>query len=155
MLVTSEYRAHYPYKDVVGVLTVCEGLTGSWIVPGKYYSDVECTQRTRAYVTTMSTAMGHCVGALTEKQWIVWGHFTYNSGTHGFCKSTAAKHLKAGNHVQACGQLMKWRFLTFPKYGRVDCAITANRKGPNRKNGCDGIMNRREFEYTMCMRAIE
>lgn len=42
-----EGREHYPYKDVVGIVTVCDGHTGNDIVWGKYYSDKECDALTR------------------------------------------------------------------------------------------------------------
>lgn len=145
LLVSSEYRAHTAYVDPVGVLTVCEGLTGSWIVKGKYYSDAECAVRTREYITRMSAKMGHCVGALTDGQWIAWGHFAYNIGTTGFCNSTAAKHLRASNHVQACGQMKKWIWLT-KKGVKVDCRIASNK--------CTGIPRRRDLEYKLCMKAL-
>lgn len=145
VLVTSEYRAHYAYIDPVGALTVCEGLTGPWIVKGRYYSDAECSQRTSAYIAVMTSRMGHCVGPLNDKQWIAWGHFTYNVGTTAFCNSTAAKHLRAGNQVQACAQMKKWVYLT--KGGtKVNCRISANR--------CGGIPKRRDLEYGMCMDAL-
>ncbi|EAA0680660.1 hypothetical protein DKP45_16275 [Salmonella enterica subsp. diarizonae] len=37
-----EGRRYEPYRDVVGVLSVCDGHTGKDIVPGKYYTDAEC-----------------------------------------------------------------------------------------------------------------
>lgn len=43
-----EGREYLPYRDVVGVLTVCDGHTGSDIIPGKRYTDKECDALTRA-----------------------------------------------------------------------------------------------------------
>lgn len=37
-----EGRRHEPYRDVAGVLTVCDGHTGKDILPGKHYTDAEC-----------------------------------------------------------------------------------------------------------------
>ncbi|EJI6591482.1 lysozyme, partial [Salmonella enterica] len=37
-----EGRRYEPYRDVVGVITVCDGHTGKDIVPGKHYTDAEC-----------------------------------------------------------------------------------------------------------------
>lgn len=33
---------HNPYKDIVGVWTVCYGHTGKDIIPGKTYTEAEC-----------------------------------------------------------------------------------------------------------------
>ncbi|EAQ6132113.1 lysozyme, partial [Salmonella enterica] len=37
-----EGRRYEPYRDVAGVLTVCDGHTGKDIVSGKHYTDAEC-----------------------------------------------------------------------------------------------------------------
>ncbi|EAX3609494.1 lysozyme, partial [Salmonella enterica] len=37
-----EGRRYEPYRDVAGVLTICDGHTGKDIVPGKHYTDAEC-----------------------------------------------------------------------------------------------------------------
>lgn len=150
----SELRKHYPYYDVVGELTVCEGLTGDWIVKGKYYSDAECSKRTAEYIQKMSAKMGKCVGPLTDESWKAWGHFTYNVGTPSFCNSTAAKLLKQGKYNEACDQMLRWDVLTI-KGKKYHCSLPANRSGKNRIDGCDGIMNRREMEYAQCKAAAK
>lgn len=157
LLATSESSNRHiskPYYDQVGVLTVCDGLTGPWIDKNHRYSVAECAQRKRDYIRDMTAKMGRCVGPLTDDQWIAWGHFAYNIGTTRFCNSTAAKHLRAGNHMQACAQIMNFTVLTVPSRGKVNCKLPSNRKGPSRVEGCDGIMNRRDAEYKMCMKAV-
>ncbi|EJX4272210.1 glycoside hydrolase family protein, partial [Salmonella enterica] len=37
-----EGRRYVHYRDVVGVITVCDGHTGKDIIPGKRYTDAEC-----------------------------------------------------------------------------------------------------------------
>ncbi|WP_141124993.1 glycoside hydrolase family protein, partial [Salmonella enterica] len=37
-----EGRRYEPYRDVAGVLTVCDGHTGRDIISGKHYTDAEC-----------------------------------------------------------------------------------------------------------------
>ncbi|MBO1564165.1 glycoside hydrolase family protein, partial [Yersinia pseudotuberculosis] len=37
-----EGREYIPYRDVAGVMTICDGHTGKDIIPGKKYSDAEC-----------------------------------------------------------------------------------------------------------------
>lgn len=149
----SELRKHYAYTDVAGILTVCEGLTGPWIVKGKYYTDAECDQRTADYIQRMSQQMAKCkVGPLTDESWKVWGHFTYNIGTPSFCNSTAAQRLREKKYTEACKQILKWDVLTV-KGVKYHCSLPQYRTGKSKVNGCDGIMNRREMEYEWCITA--
>lgn len=134
-----------PYYDQAGILTVCDGLTGDWIKVGKKYTVEECNSRKAAFIQDMSVKMGHCVGPMTDPQWIAWGHFTYNTGTSAFCKSGAAKLLKQGRYTEACASMKQWTWITKPGIGKVNCRISANR--------CDGIPRRRDFEYGLCMDA--
>jgi len=146
----SEVRKHYAYYDVAGILTVCSGLTGDWIQKGKYYSDAECAKREAGYIQNMSKKMAKCgVGPLTDELWKVWGHFTYNVGTPSFCASTAAKLLRQKKYNEACDQMLRWDVITV-KGKKYHCSLPQYRKGKNRIDGCDGIMNRREMEYAWC-----
>ncbi len=43
-----EGRRYVPYRDVAGVLTVCDGHTGADIVRNKTYTDGECDSLLRA-----------------------------------------------------------------------------------------------------------
>lgn len=43
-----EGREYAPYKDVVGIITVCDGHTGNDIILNKRYSDAECDALTKA-----------------------------------------------------------------------------------------------------------
>ena len=40
-----EGREYQPYLDIVGVPTVCDGITGPDVVPGKIYTDADCNRR--------------------------------------------------------------------------------------------------------------
>ena len=151
----TELRKHYAYYDVAGILTVCSGLTGSWIEKGKFYSNEECAKREAAYIQNMSSKMSKCgVGPLTDDSWIWWGHFTYNSGTAGFCASTAAKFLREKKYNEACDAIFLWDVITV-KGKKYHCSLPANRTGKNRIEGCNGIMNRRELEHAQCKAAAK
>ena len=142
-----------PYQDVVGIWTVCGGITGPEVIPGKLYSPMECRAMERRFVERMTAKMGKCVGeGLNAGEWKAWGHFTYNTGTAAFCGSTAARLLREGNHFQACRQMIRWDVLTV-KGRKVHCSVSANRIGPKRVEGCNGIMNRREKEMAWCIEA--
>lgn len=128
-----------PYYDSVGVLTVCEGITGPKVIKNKTYSRVECDALRNDYVQKMSAKMSSCIGgtALTEYEWVAWGNFSYNVGEGAFCRSTAARMLREGKKYQACEQIKKWVFAK----GR-DCRIKAN--------NCYGIVKRRAWENQTC-----
>lgn len=144
LLTTAEERRYTAYYDLAGILTVCDGITGPDVVKDKTYTDADCDRLGKRYVERMSRTMGHCTGPLNFREWIAWGHFTYNTGTPAFCNSTAAKLLRAGQYEAACYQMPRWRFVT--KHGRkVDCAIKAN--------NCGGIPKRRALELSMCLEA--
>lgn len=145
MLIPTEKRVHYPYVDPAGILTVCEGLIGPWIEM-RHYTDAECETRTQAYLDAMSKKMGACVGPLTREQWLAWGHFTYNTGTGAFCKSTAAKLLRQEEHVAACSQMKRWTFITVK--GKPTNCRTAGKT-------CPGIVTRRDYEHQLCMDSLK
>lgn len=133
-------RRLLPYWDSLGkVWTVCNGITGTDVTPGKRYTGAECEQLETVYVRTMLNNMGHCVQVPLEFHEIkAWGDFSYNVGTANFCASSAARLLNAGQNRAACELIPRWRFIK----GK-DCAIKAN--------GCAGIPIRRNWEYQTCI----
>lgn len=142
-----EGDVHKPYKDQVGVWTVCKGITGKDVIPGKTYTNDECKVLETAYVNKMLDTMGKCVTVpLNPEEWVAYGHFTYNIGTSGFCNSKLVKILNTGNHEQACRQMGKWTFI------RINGKLV-NCRDP--KNKCGGLPKRRDFEVTSCLNAIQ
>jgi lysozyme len=142
-----EGREHWPYYDQAGILTVCGGITGPGVVKGKFYSWGECDKLEPAYIERMNATIGKCIapGTLTFKGWLWWGHFTYNVGEPTFCKSTAAKLLRAGKYEDACRQMARWTFITKPGRGSVNCRVKAEK--------CGGIPKRRDLEMKGCLAA--
>ena len=128
-----------PYYDSIGVLTVCQGITGPEVIKGKRYSMQECKTLKDNYIAKMSAKLSGCLNGagLTDNEWVAWGNFSYNVGAGAFCKSTAAKLIRAGNYYAACEQLPKWVYA-----GGRDCRV----KG----NNCGGIPVRREWERRTC-----
>ena len=49
-----EGRRYVAYRDVVGVLTVCDGHTGADIISSKRYSDAECNALLKADLQSCS-----------------------------------------------------------------------------------------------------
>lgn len=145
-LAVFEGREYRPYYDQAGVLTACKGITGPDVVKGRWYTPAECDALETRYVDRMNARMGHCIGnGLNLKEWVAWGHFTYNVGTPTFCNSTAAKLLREGKPFQACQQMKKWVYITKPGIGKVNCRL--------KEHKCGGIPKRRDYEYQMCIEA--
>ena len=136
-----EGNASVPYWDAAGqAWTVCRGVTGPEVIPGKTYTDAECRSMEYRYVNTMLTRMGHCVTvALPFNEIRAWGDFAYNVGTTKFCNSTAAKLLNAGENKKACEQITRYRYV-----GGVDCSTKGNRT-------CRGVWERRLWERSLCL----
>lgn len=143
----SEGREHIPYFDQAGILTVCRGITGPEVIKGKFYSWAECDVLEQRFIARMNATIGKCIApaGLNNEEWKWWGHFTYNTGTPAFCKSTAAKKLKAGDYMGACKQMLRWTYITKPGRGAVNCRI--------KSENCGGIPKRRDLEYAGCMGA--
>jgi GH24 family phage-related lysozyme (muramidase) len=137
-LTGAEGRKLTPYRDIAGIWTVCDGITGKAVIPGKTYTNAECDRLGQEYVAKMLADMGQCVGGEYPFHVVkAFGHFAYNTGTPAFCRSTAAKKLRAGDIPGACAQISNWTFVA----GK-DC------RDP--KNKCAGIVKRREWERATC-----
>ena len=133
-----EGRRLVPYRDSGGLWTVCAGVTGEAVVPGRHYTQSECKQMEAAYVDQMLVAMGDCIdGVFAANEVIAWGHFAYNIGTTAFCRSRAARRLNAGERESACAEMSRWVFVD----GK-DC------RDPS--NNCLGIVQRSAWERAMC-----
>jgi GH24 family phage-related lysozyme (muramidase) len=135
-----EQRVYTTYWDKLGqVYTVCAGVTGSGVIPGRTYTDAECQALETRYISRMYARMGRCApkAEMEFHEIKAWGHFAYNVGEANFCASKAAKLLNAGENEAACRQIPRWVYVK----GR-DC------RDP--KNKCPGIPRRREWEYRLC-----
>ncbi|MGV8925705.1 MAG: lysozyme [Ewingella sp.] len=126
-----EGRVHVPYRDVVGVLTVCDGHTSPDIVPGKMYTDSECDALLNDDIMEVKKTVDPLVTVqVPDTTRAALYTFAYNCGTESFRKSTLLKMLNAGNTVGACDQLRRWTFAGGKKW--------------------QGLMNRREVEREVC-----
>ena len=131
-----------PYRDIAGMWTVCDGITGPDVVPGKRYTATECDALKRSYVSRMTADIGRCIDVpLADGEWIAYGNFSYNVGTSAFCRSSIVRQLNAGDHAGACAQLTRWTYVA----GK-DCRVAAN--------NCTGIVKRRQFERQTCEAAL-
>ncbi len=131
-----------PYYDSVGVLTVCEGITGPNVIKGKIYTLAECQLLKQDYLNHMSERMGKCLAVeISQEEWLAYGHASYNFGSGLFCKNFAPL-INAGQNYQACEKLSRYVFA-----GGKDCRVRAN--------NCYGIVKRRAYEREICEEGLE
>lgn len=127
-----EGREYTPYKDVVGVITVCDGHTGSDIIWGKKYSDKECDALLTADLLKVKKQVDPLIKVpITETQRAAFYSFTYNVGAGAFSKSTLLKKLNLGDRDGACHELTRWVYAGGKKW--------------------KGLMTRREIEEEVCL----
>ena len=127
-----EGRVYEPYKDVAGVWSVCDGITGAGVVKGKTYSDRECDTLLWSRVKMVKLQVDPLVKVpMNEYQRAALYSFTYNVGISAFSKSTLLKKLNAGDQVGACEELRHWVYAGGMKWR--------------------GLMNRRDMERSMCL----
>lgn len=131
-----------PYYDSVGVLTVCEGITGPDVVAGRTYTLAECYSLRDKFIERMNVRLGACLTEpVSQEEWIAYGHFSYNVGPKWFCQNFAPM-INAGDNRGACMRIERYVFAD----GR-DCRIKAN--------NCPGIVKRRAFERDMCLSGVD
>ncbi|WP_245622611.1 lysozyme [Pseudoxanthomonas dokdonensis] len=128
-----EGTRYTPYQDVVGVWTVCEGITGDAVVQGKTYTRAECDSLLAREVTNTYTGLQICIGQpLALNQWAALISWAYNVGVHAACNSTLVRQLNAGYPPsQWCRQLLRWSYAG----GRQ----------------VKGLVRRRQAEYAQCI----
>jgi lysozyme len=133
-----EGTRYVAYRDIAGIWTVCEGVTGDDVIRGKVYTPDECRALLTKHVYRYEADLERCVRApMSESRRIGLLHLIYNIGPTAFCRSTLARRLNAGD-PDACAEISRWTFVA----GK-DCRVPAN--------NCGGIVQRRDyFERPMC-----
>jgi lysozyme len=124
-----------PYRDTGGIWTVCDGVTGPAVVPGKTYTPGECATLDNRAMATAQAAVDRLVKvpiSTTEKAALL--DFTRNQGAGALASSTLLRKLNAGDRAGACREYNRW------VYGRV------NGKMVKLKNQID----RREVATWLC-----
>lgn len=123
-----EYK---PYRDVVGVLTVCYGHTGQDIIPDKTYTEAECKAMLDKDLQPFARSVERSVKVpASEYQKAALISFSYNVGVKAFESSTLLKKLNAGDSRGACDEMKRWN----KAGGKV----------------WKGLVNRREVEREIC-----
>jgi len=125
-----EGKRNDPYRDPIGILTVCYGETR---VPMRRYSDAECTAMLQAGAAEFMEGVRIRNPAIAEypHQWAAHTSFAYNVGLGTYGKSSVARLFAEGKQAEAC------RFL-----GRY--VYAGGRK-------LQGLVNRRAAEIRLCL----
>lgn len=95
-----------PYRDPVGILTVCYGETAA---PMREYTPAQCMAMLQESAAKHARAIEPCMPpGLPEHVQAASVSFAYNVGAQAFCSSTMARKLKAGDVPGACAELSRW-----------------------------------------------
>lgn len=134
-----------PYRDIVGVLTVCNGYTGSDIVKDKVYGKAECDALLKQELTAHGKAVLACIKVpVNQNQYNAFVSLAYNVGAGAVCSSGLPKRkhlidlLNEGDYNGACN-----RILAYNK-ARVKGKLVPVR----------GLTNRRQAERDMCVTPV-
>lgn len=131
-----EGPAPVPYRDVVGVLTVCYGHTGSDIMLGKKYTEQECRALLSKDLGRVALQIDpYITQPIPDTTRAALYTFAYNVGTGSFKTSTLLRLLNTGDTAGACDQLKRWVYAGGQKW--------------------KGLMNRREIEREVCMMGVK
>lgn len=121
----------------------CAGITG--IPKQDYYSDEDCDRLTSGHLTKDVSALNSCLPleALPERIQFAARHMAYNTGPGLVCKSSMARAWRSGDtSPNSCKMILRYTFVA-----GQDCRMTGKR--------CPGIVSRRDYEYGVCVGAID
>lgn len=131
-----EGKRNIPYKDVVGVATVCYGETR---VEMRKYTDAECEAMLQEGLKSFGLRVAQLSPGIDNSpyEWAAHTSFAYNVGVQAYANSSVRKLYNAGRRVEAC------RFLRNYKYagGRVVTGLVFRREGRDTRVG----------EYELCL----
>lgn len=127
-----------PYRDIGGVWTVCDGITGPDVIPSRTYTVEQCAQLRDRAIRRIEHKLLSCIRVPMEPRvHFAMLHWAYNVGPNAACGSTALRKLNNGDTQGACRELMRWVFVR-----KKDCT--------DRENKCYGLVSRRTFESQLC-----
>ena len=104
-----EGKKNDPYLDIVRVPTVCYGHTGG-VNMRMRYTDAQCDKLLTGDAETHLLGALRCVPALENRpyQLAAVTRLTFNIGVGGFCRSSIAKRMNAGQWKQGCNNFLAW-----------------------------------------------
>lgn len=129
-----EGKSNDPYKDIVGVWTVCYGETR---VEMRRYTDAECKDMKANALVDFAEPVLKRNPELRgrDNQLAAAVSLSYNIGNAAYARSTVARRFSAGNFRGACDAFMMWT----KAGGKV----------------VRGLVNRRRAERDLCLRGLQ
>lgn len=113
-------------------LTWCYGETEGNVKAGQKFTPKECADMLAAKLPRYAAEIDRCIKVpISDKTRAAFISFAYNVGSAGFCKSTVARRLNAGDTHGACDAMLAWN----RAQGRV----------------VRGLTNRRVAERQLCL----
>ena len=130
------------YDDIAGIPTVCHGITGKDVIPGKKYTRRECDDLLAKHMKVAADAVDKAVKVEIPKTMrAALYSFTFNAGTGAFRGSTMLKKINNGDLYGGCNELWKWTYYKNPKTGK--------------KQQSKGLKNRRAVEFKYCVKDLK
>lgn len=125
-----------PYRDIGGVWTVCEGVTGPAVIPGKTYSREECRDLLNGELRKHAHGFARCLRVVPPQQTLsALVSWTYNVGVGAACRSNLVRLVNERRFEEACRELPRW----------------------NKVNGrpINGLSRRRAAEMQWCLEGLQ
>jgi lysozyme len=128
------------YEDVVGVWTICGGVTGTHA--GVKMTEQQCTDLTNSTIGHFMTKVASLIKVnVSPKLLAAHTSFSYNIGIEGYKRSKTLSLTNSGRLADGCRAMRHWVIA-----GGKDCTIKAN--------GCYGLVNRRKDEINLCLSGV-
>lgn len=104
-----EGRSLTPYKDVVGVWTVCEGETR---VPMRTYTEEECNEMSKEMYKEFASYVKKVTPGIEENpyMWAAFSDTAINIGKAGYNASSMKRHYLNKNYRESCRSLLKYKY---------------------------------------------
>lgn len=128
-----EGKSNDPYKDIVGIWTVCYGETKVQMRP---YTDAECKQMLDESLAGYAQQVLEINPELRghDNQTVAATMLAYNIGIGAYRRSSVSRYFRAGQWRKACDSFLLW-----------------NRAGGKEVRG---LTNRRRFERNICLKDL-
>ena len=98
-----------PYRDLGGVWTVCEGVTGPAVIPGKVYSRQECRDLLNGELRTHALGLAKCLTTVPPQPvltaWISWTYNEDGSHVRRSAPTSGASATQAASRITPAGKV--------------------------------------------------
>lgn len=125
-----EGKSNAPYKDPIGVVTVCYGETR---VEMRRYSDEECSRMLRNGLEEFGANVARLSPGIEKSpyEWAAHTSFAFNIGTGAYSKSSVRRLFNEGDRVGACRFMRRYQYAG----GRVLAGLVYRRQGEGKRIG--------------------